>query len=79
MAYVQRIIDDLKLSSPAQPEFYQAVTEVLHSLRPLLDKEPKYLKNKILERLVEPDRQMFFRITWVDDNGESQVNKAYRV
>ena len=79
MPYLQRIIDDLKRSSPAQPEFYQAVTEVLHNLRPLLDKEPKYLKHKIVERLVEPDRQVFFRVAWVDDKGEPQVNKAYRI
>ena len=79
MPYVQRIIDELSRSSPGQPEFYQAVTEVLHSLRPLLDKEPKYLKHKILERLVEPDRQVFFRVAWVDDKGEPQVNKAYRI
>ena len=79
MPYAQRIIDELKRSSPAQPEFYQAVTEVLHTLRPILDKEPKYLKHKIVERLVEPDRQVFFRVAWVDDKGEVQVNKAYRI
>lgn len=79
MPYVQSIIDGLKRTSPAQPEFYQAVTEVLHSLRPILEKEPKYLKNKIVERLVEPDRQVFFRVAWVDDKGEVQVNKAYRI
>jgi glutamate dehydrogenase (NADP+) len=79
MPYIQKIIDDLKKTSPAQPEFYQAVTEVLNTLRPLLEKEPKYLKNKILERMVEPERQIFFRISWVDDKNEIHVNKGYRI
>lgn len=79
MSYVQQIIDDLKKSSPAQPEFYQAAYEVLTSLKPLLDSEPKYLKNKILERIVEPERQVMFRVAWVDDKGEVQVNKGYRI
>ncbi|MDL2279278.1 NADP-specific glutamate dehydrogenase, partial [Desulfovibrio sp. OttesenSCG-928-G11] len=79
MPYIQKIIDDLKKTSPAQPEFYQAVTEVLNTLRPLLDKDPKYLKHKVLERIVEPERQIFFRVAWMDDKGEVQVNKAFRV
>ncbi len=79
MPYIQKIIDNLKLSSPAQPEFYQAVSEVLSTLRPLLDKEPKYLKHNILERIVEPERQVMFRVAWVDDNGNVQVNKGYRI
>lgn len=79
MPYIQRIIDDLKKTSPAQPEFYQAATEVLQTLRPLLAKDPKYLKGKILERLVEPERQIMFRVAWVDDKGEVQVNKGYRI
>ncbi len=79
MPYIQKIIDGLKISSPAQPEFYQAASEVLNTLRPLLDKEPKYLKHKILERIVEPERQVMFRVAWVDDKGEVQVNKGYRV
>lgn len=79
MPYIQKIIDDLKKTSPAQPEFYQAATEVLNSLRPLLEKDPKYLKNNILERIVEPERQIFFRVAWVDDKGQVQVNKGYRI
>ena len=69
MSYTARIIDDLKLTSPGQPEFYQAVQEVLHSLAPLLESEPKYIKHKILERMVEPERQIMFRVAWVDDKG----------
>ena len=79
MPYIQKIIDELNKTSPAQPEFYQAATEVLNSLRPLLEKDPKYLKHKILERIVEPERQVFFRVAWLDDKGEVQVNKGYRI
>ncbi len=79
MPYIRRIIDNLKISSPGQPEFYQAAYEVLGSLRPLLEKEPRYIKHKVVERLVEPERQVFFRVAWVDDQGEVQVNKGYRV
>lgn len=79
MPYVQKIIDDLKKNSPAQPEFYQAATEVLNTLRPLLEKDPKYLQHNILERIVEPERQIFFRVAWVDDKGQVQVNKGFRV
>ena len=79
MPYIQKVIDGLKKTSPGQPEFYQAVTEVLHSLRPILDKEPKYLKHNILERIVEPERQVMFRVAWVDDKGEVQVNKGFRI
>ncbi len=79
MPYIQCVIDNLKKTSPAQPEFYQAVTEVLHSLRPLLEKEKKYMKENILERIVEPERQIFFRVAWTDDQGNTQVNKGYRV
>ncbi|MDL2268174.1 NADP-specific glutamate dehydrogenase [Desulfovibrio sp. OttesenSCG-928-G15] len=79
MPYIQKIIDDLKKTSPAQPEFYQATTEVLNTLRPVLEKDPKYLKHKVVERLVEPERQVMFRVAWVDDKGEIQVNKGYRI
>ncbi len=79
MSYIQKIIDDLKRTSPAQPEFYQAAAEVLGSLKPLLDSNPKYLRHKILERITEPERQIFFRVAWMDDDGEVQINKAYRI
>ncbi|MCL1980944.1 MAG: NADP-specific glutamate dehydrogenase [Proteobacteria bacterium] len=79
MSYVDNVISEIKKSSPAQVEFHQAATEVLNSLRPLLQKEPKYEKNKILERLVEPERQITFRVAWIDDKGEIQVNRGYRV
>ena len=79
MPYVADTIAKLKRSSPAELEFYQAVEEVLTSLRPLLDKDPKYKKHNIIERIVEPERQIIFRIPWIDDKGHVQVNKGYRI
>ena len=79
MPYVAETIARLKKSAPAEVEFYQAVEEVLTSLRPLLDKNPKYRKHGIIERIVEPERQISFRVSWIDDKGHVQVNKGYRV
>ncbi len=79
MSYIHETIEKLKKSSPAQCEFYQAVEEVLDSLAPLLESNPKYREHSIIERLVEPERQIMFRVPWVDDNGKIQVNKGYRV
>ena len=64
---------------PHQPEFIQALEEVLHSLEPLFLKDPKYQQNGILERIVEPERQIMFRVAWTDDKGRVQVNRGYRV
>ena len=79
MPYIQRILDGLKQTSPAQPEFYQAVQEVLATIKPLIDSDPKYLKHGVLDRLVEPERQIMFRVAWLDDKGDVQVNKGYRI
>lgn len=79
MANLDEILEYLKRTSPAQEEFYQATEEVLHSLEPLYEKYPKYIKHKILERLIEPERQIMFRVAWVDDKGEIQVNKGFRI
>ncbi|QHG90756.1 NADP-specific glutamate dehydrogenase [Sulfurimonas sp. CVO] len=79
MPYVKDVFEYLKRSSPSQTEFYQAAEEVLESLRPLMEKYPKYREHKIIERIVEPERQILFRVNWVDDNGEIQVNKGYRI
>ncbi|MDR0352063.1 MAG: NADP-specific glutamate dehydrogenase, partial [Opitutaceae bacterium] len=79
MPYVAKTIDYLKVSSPAQDEFYQAAEEVLHSLRPLFEREKKYLKHNIIDRIVEPERQILFRVAWLDDAGEVRVNKGYRI
>jgi len=70
----------VKAKNPSQPEFIQAVEEVMSSLIPLVDKYfPEYKKAKILERIVEPERQFMFRVPWLDDNGEVQVNRGYRL
>lgn len=79
MSYVADILDGLKKTSPGQPEFHQAAGEVLGTLVPLLKSNPQYKKYKILERLVEPERQIMFRVVWLDDKGEVQVNKGYRI
>ena len=79
MSYVQRVIDLVIKRDPGQPEFHQAVTEVLSSLQACLDRYPKYEQNRILERIVEPERQLMFRVPWIDDKGQVQVNRGYRI
>lgn len=79
MTYSQRVLNELKQKNPNQPEFIQAATEVLEALSPVVDNDPKYEKAGLLERLVEPERQIMFRIPWVDDKGEVHVNRGYRV
>ncbi len=79
MAYVNRIIEKLTKQYPGDTEFLQATHEVLISLRPILDRDSKYEENKILERIVEPERIISFRVEWVDDKGEVQVNRGFRV
>ena len=65
--------------NPGEPEFLQAVNEVLDSLVPVLTKHPEYLNEAILERMVEPERTIIFRVPWVDDKGQIRVNRGYRV
>ena len=77
MAYVQRVLDKLSQQYPGDREFLQAIHEVLPTLRPVLD--ARYEKYKILDRLVEPERIISFRVEWVDDKGEIQVNRGFRV
>ena len=79
MSYVQRIIDQVKAKDPDQPEFIQAVTEVVSTLEPVIEAHPEYEEAKILERIVEPERIIQFRVPWVDDKGEVQVNRGFRV
>lgn len=79
MTYIHKTISDLKRSSPAQAEFYQAVEEVLDSLEPILESSDCYQQQAIIQRMVEPERQIMFRVPWMDDNGNIQVNKGYRV
>lgn len=79
MSYVQRVLDGLIAKNSDQPEFIQAATEVLTSIAPVMDRHPEYEKAGLLERLVEPERQIIFRVPWVNDKGEVCVNRAFRV
>ena len=80
MSYVNEILERVAAQNPGQPEFLQAVTEVLESLRVVIEKnEDYYRKNAFLERLVTPERIVMFRVPWVDDKGQVQVNNGYRV
>jgi glutamate dehydrogenase (NADP+) len=76
---VARLMDDVKAKNPEQAEFHQAVLEVAESLQLVLDRHPEYRSAKILERIIEPERVILFRVPWVDDQGEVQVNRGFRV
>ncbi|NLK98759.1 MAG: NADP-specific glutamate dehydrogenase [Epulopiscium sp.] len=78
-SYLQEIMDKVIAKNPAEPEFHQAVREVLHSFEPVLEKHPEYIKAGIVDRIVEPERVIMFRVSWVDDNGKVQVNRGFRV
>jgi glutamate dehydrogenase (NADP+) len=79
MSVTSEIYSKVAQRNPNEPEFLQAVKEVLDSLEPVLAKHPEYVKAGIVERLVEPERQIIFRVPWVDDNGKVQVNRGFRV
>ena len=79
MELLQPILDRVIQRNPDDKEFIQAVTEVFTSLEPVAEKHPEYIENGIFERIVEPERQIIFRVPWVDDNGKVQVNRGYRV
>ncbi len=78
-SYIKQVLDDLRARYPWESEFLQATEEVLESISPLIEAEPKYQAQKILERIVEPERVVMFRVPWVDDKGEYHVNRGYRV
>ena len=78
-AYIERVIEETKRRNPGEPEFIQTVEEVLRSLEPLMALHPEYEKANILGRIVEPERQIIFRVAWVDDEGNVQVNRGFRV
>ena len=78
-ASVEQFLEHVAARNPGQPEFLQAVTEVMESLWPFIEKNPKYTEQNLLERLVEPERVVMFRVSWVDDQGQVQVNKGYRI
>ncbi|MFA5857724.1 MAG: NADP-specific glutamate dehydrogenase [Elusimicrobiota bacterium] len=79
MSIIEEVIEKVKVKNPAEPEFQQAVKEVMESLDTLIPKHPEFNKMKIYERIVEPDRAIYFRVPWVDDKGEVQVNRGFRV
>ncbi|KAB2901526.1 MAG: NADP-specific glutamate dehydrogenase [Burkholderiaceae bacterium] len=76
---VGRFLEQVAQRNPGQPEFLQAVTEVMESLWPFIEKNPRYAEHGLLERLVEPERIVMFRVSWVDDHGTVQVNRGYRI
>ena len=79
MGYVDRVLEDLKKKNPGESEFHQAATEILHGLEPVVAKHPEYEKAALLERFVEPERVVMFRVPWMDDSGKVHVNRGYRV
>jgi len=79
VSLINEVIEKVKAKNPAEPEFHQAVEEVMESLEPTVEKHPEFVKAGIYERIVEPDRAILFRVPWVDDGGRVQVNKGFRV
>ncbi|MBP7233258.1 MAG: glutamate dehydrogenase, partial [Syntrophaceae bacterium] len=79
MSIIKDVIVKVKQTDPDQPEFHQAVEEVMETLEPTAQKHPEFVKANIYERIVEPERAMTFRVPWVDDKGNVQVNRGFRV
>jgi glutamate dehydrogenase (NADP+) len=79
MSFAQEILERVKAKDPAQPEFHQAVMEVVNSLELVLERHPEYRAHKVIERIIEPERVILFRVPWVDDQGEVQVNRGFRI
>src|SRR5436190_19062940 len=77
--YVDELMEDVVAMNPPQIEFHQAVREVAESVELIIDRHPVYRKQKVLERMIEPERVIMFRVPWVDDSGEVQINRGYRV
>src|SRR5690606_18663979 len=76
---LHQFLDRLRVRDPNQPEFMQAVEEVMNSLWPFIERNPRYAEHGLLERIVEPERAIQFRISWVDDEGRTQVNRGFRI
>ncbi|MDD4699508.1 MAG: NADP-specific glutamate dehydrogenase [Oscillospiraceae bacterium] len=77
--YLANVYEQVTKRNPNEPEFHQAVREVLESLEPVVEKNPKLVETGVIDRIVEPERQIFFRVSWVDDNGKVHVNRGFRV
>ena len=78
-AYLLDLLERTKKRNPGEPEFIQAVTEVFTSLEPVVEQRPDLVEAGVLERIVEPERQIIFRVPWVDDNGKTHVNRGFRI
>ncbi|HLU81209.1 MAG TPA: Glu/Leu/Phe/Val dehydrogenase dimerization domain-containing protein, partial [Flavobacteriaceae bacterium] len=76
---VKKFLDSILVRNPNEPEFMQAVHEVVETIIPFIEQNKKYQNAKLLERMVEPERVIMFRVAWIDDRGETQVNRGYRV
>lgn len=79
MSYVSHLMERVVKRNPNEPEFHQAIREVLESLEPVVERHPDYIESGVLERIVEPERQIMFRVPWMDDNGQVQVNRGFRM
>ena len=79
MQYIEEVLQTVKESNPNEQEFYQAVEEVLTSISQVVESNSEYREHAILERLVEPERQVVFRVPWLDDNGKVHVNRGFRI
>ena len=77
--YLIGVLETVKKRNAGEPEFIQAVSEVLESLEPVVERRPDLVEAGVIDRLVEPERQIIFRVPWVDDNGKTQVNRGFRV
>jgi glutamate dehydrogenase (NADP+) len=77
--YVRNLIAEVKAKNPAEPEFHQAVEEIVESLDLVLERHPEYRSARILERMVEPERVLMFRVPWMDDQGEIHINRGFRI
>ncbi|MCX7787008.1 MAG: NADP-specific glutamate dehydrogenase, partial [Spirochaetes bacterium] len=77
--FAAKVLAEVSARNPAEPEFLQAVHEVLESIEPVIQRRPEIAKLKIVERIVEPERQVIFRVPWVNDTGEIQINRGFRV
>src|SRR5512145_624703 len=78
-SYVEDVIAQTTAKNPGEPEFHQAIEEVLESLVPVFERRPEYRSARILERMVEPERVIMFRVPWQDDRGDVHVNRGYRI
>src|ERR1019366_7296736 len=79
LVYVKNLMAEVKAKNPAEPEFHQAVEEVAESLQLVLEQRPEYRSAMILERIIEPERVLMFRVSWQDDQGKVQINRGYRI